>query len=65
MDFIPNHTSDEHVWFQNSREKKNKYIDYYIWRDAINQKEVLQNSSITPEAPNNWVILRMLIIIIC
>ena len=39
MDLVVNHTSDEHVWFQESRKgKDNPYSDYYIWRDE----------------PNNW-----------
>ncbi|CUQ52302.1 glycosidase [Hungatella hathewayi] len=40
MDLVVNHTSDEHIWFQRSREKeKSKYQDYYIW---------------AKEKPNNW-----------
>ena len=44
MDLVVNHTSDEHPWFQKSRESKdNPYRDYYIWRDPKDGKE-----------PNNW-----------
>ena len=44
MDLVLNHTSDEHPWFQKSRESKdNPYRDYYIWRDPKDGKE-----------PNNW-----------
>ncbi|VVC43838.1 Glycoside hydrolase superfamily,Glycosyl hydrolase, family 13, catalytic domain [Cinara cedri] len=58
MDFIPNHTSDKHIWFESSREQKsNKYIDYYIWRNAKNHDDIMQNSSIIPEEPNNWRII--------
>ena len=33
IDFVANHTSTEHVWFQESRKSKdNPYRDYYIWR---------------------------------
>ncbi len=40
MDLVPNHTSSDHVWFQESRKSKdNPYSDYYYWVD-------------TP--PNNW-----------
>ena len=44
MDFIPNHTSDKHLWFQRSQAREEKYQDYYIWVDC---------DGITP--PNNWV----------
>ncbi|WP_077619986.1 glycoside hydrolase family 13 protein [Bacillus sinesaloumensis] len=44
MDLVVNHSSDEHEWFQKSRESKdNPYRDYYIWRHARDGKE-----------PNNW-----------
>jgi len=32
MDLVINHTSDQHPWFQNSRQSKtSKYRDWYIW----------------------------------
>lgn len=44
MDLVVNHTSDEHHWFMESRKsKKNKYRDYYFWRDSKNGNP-----------PNNW-----------
>ncbi|MGG1552769.1 glycoside hydrolase family 13 protein [Paenibacillus ferrarius] len=44
MDLVVNHSSDEHVWFAESRKSKdNPYRDYYIWRDGKDGKE-----------PNNW-----------
>ena len=34
MDLVVNHTSDEHVWFQEARKSRdNPYRDFYIWRD--------------------------------
>jgi maltose alpha-D-glucosyltransferase/alpha-amylase len=34
MDLIPNHTSDQHPWFQQARTgKKSPYYDYYVWRE--------------------------------
>ncbi len=44
LDLVINHTSDEHEWFQKSREKDSDYADYYIWRPA------------KPDGgpPNNW-----------
>jgi alpha-glucosidase len=39
MDFVPNHTSDRHPWFLESRSSRtNAKRDWYIWRDE----------------PNNW-----------
>ena len=34
MDLVVNHTSDEHEWFQKSRQRIDPYTDYYIWRPA-------------------------------
>lgn len=55
MDFVPNHTSDKHIWFKRSVNKDTRYADYYIWKDAKNQAEVIKNNTITPIVPNNWV----------
>ena len=45
MDLVINHTSDEHEWFQKSRDKDSPYRDYYIWRKG-------KRSGRRP--PNNW-----------
>jgi alpha-glucosidase len=46
LDFVVNHTSDQHQWFQESRKSRtNPYRDYYIWRDG---KE-------PGKPPNNWL----------
>jgi len=39
LDFVPNHTSDEHPWFVESRSSRtngpgNTKRDWYLWRDA-------------------------------
>ena len=34
MDLVVNHTSDEHAWFQASRDKNDPHADWYIWRPA-------------------------------
>src|SRR3954471_23247246 len=46
LDFVPNHTSDQHPWFIQSRAQRNSpYRDWYIWRDPA------------PGGgpPNNWL----------
>lgn len=45
MDFIPNHTSDRHRWFNLSRVRDPHYEDYYVWVDCNE----------TAPRPNNWV----------
>ncbi len=48
MDFIPNHTSDQHPWFVSSRSSRlDSRRDWYVWRDPA------------PGGgpPNNWLSL--------
>jgi alpha-glucosidase len=34
IDYVPNHTSDQHTWFRESRESRNNpKRDWFIWRD--------------------------------
>ena len=50
MDFVVNYTSDEHAWFQASRDPKSPYADWYWWRPARPGYEPG-----TPGAePNRW-----------
>lgn len=45
IDYVPNHTSDEHDWFEESRmSRDNPRADWYIWRDARPDRS----------RPNNW-----------
>ena len=44
MDLVVNHTSDQHEWFQKSRQRIEPYTDYYIWRPAKPNGKL----------PNNW-----------
>jgi oligo-1,6-glucosidase/alpha-glucosidase len=46
LDFVPNHSSDQHPWFVESRSSRDSAKrDWYIWRDAA------------PDGgpPNNWI----------
>ncbi len=46
LDLVPNHTSDQHPWFQESRSsRESRKRDWYLWRDAA------------PGGgpPNNWL----------
>lgn len=51
MDFVPNHTSNQHPWFLESRSSRNSpKRDWYLWHDACN--------GIGPpekRPPNNWL----------
>lgn len=51
MDFVPNHSSDQHEWFQKSVNSEGNYTDYYVWRDPKGFDE-----DGNPMPPNNWVI---------
>ncbi len=45
VDFVPNHTSDQHPWFLESRSSRdNPKRDWYFWRDAKPDGSL----------PNNW-----------
>lgn len=46
IDYVPNHTSDQHEWFKQSRSSRdNDKRDWYVWRDP----------SPDGSAPNNWL----------
>ena len=46
LDFVPNHSSDQHPWFLESRSSRdNPKRDWYIWRDA----------AADGGPPNNWI----------
>ncbi|CAH1183056.1 unnamed protein product [Ceutorhynchus assimilis] len=48
LDYVPNHTSDQHKWFQASLNKDPQYDDYYIWRNASYVNGIRKE-------PNNWL----------
>ena len=43
LDMVLNHTSDEHEWFEQSRQEEAGYEDFYHWVDGDPE-----------EPPNNW-----------
>jgi alpha-glucosidase len=46
VDFVPNHTSDQHPWFVESRASRgNQKRDWYLWRDP----------AADGGPPNNWI----------
>jgi len=46
LDFVPNHTSDQHAWFKESRSSRDSpKRDWYIWKDA----------AADGGPPNNWI----------
>jgi alpha-glucosidase len=46
LDFVPNHSSDQHPWFRESRSSRdNPKRDWYIWRDG----------KADGGPPNNWL----------
>ncbi|KAJ4433817.1 hypothetical protein ANN_16129 [Periplaneta americana] len=49
MDFVPNHSSDEHDWFLKSLHKIDPYTDFYTWHDG----KLDESGNRIP--PNNWV----------
>jgi alpha-glucosidase len=36
VDFVPNHSSDQHEWFEKSVAREAGYEDFYIWRAGAN-----------------------------
>ena len=46
IDYVPNHTSDQHPWFTESRASRtNPRRDWYVWRDG----------KADGSPPNNWI----------
>ena len=57
VELIPNHTSDQHAWFQASRDPGHpehaKYRDWYVWSDA-DQKYAEARIIFLDYEPSNW-----------
>ena len=45
VDIVPAHCSDEHLWFQRSRQSRNAYADWFHWVDPLPDGS----------APTNWL----------
>jgi len=43
LDFVPNHSSDQHEWFTRSVEREDPYTDFYVWKKGKDGGP-----------PNNW-----------
>ncbi|XP_017471231.1 PREDICTED: maltase A1-like [Rhagoletis zephyria] len=50
LDFVPNHTSDEHEWFQRSVANDSYYRDFYIWHDGV-----INSTTGERQPPSNWI----------
>ncbi|MES2392718.1 MAG: alpha-amylase family glycosyl hydrolase [Acidobacteriota bacterium] len=54
LDFVPNHTSDQHPWFLESRSSRdNPKRDWYLWHDAALPGDDWQPAK--NRVPNNWM----------
>ncbi|KAL4712977.1 hypothetical protein ACJJTC_012047 [Scirpophaga incertulas] len=49
LDFVPNHGSNESIWFEEALKGHEKYYNYFVWEDGV----VDENGNLQP--PNNWV----------
>ncbi|HZX07573.1 alpha-amylase family glycosyl hydrolase, partial [Kribbella sp.] len=54
VDFVPNHSSDQHPWFEESRrDPDGPYGDYYVWSDSPEQ---YYTSLYTDEAGTEYIV---------
>lgn len=49
LDFVPNHTSDEHLWFKKSELSDPYYKDFYVWHPGKTNADTGER-----EPPSNW-----------
>jgi alpha-glucosidase len=62
LDFVPNHTSDQHPWFLQSRTSRdltaNPKRDWYLWHDPVPYPDLSPGQDQRPPSaqyPNNWM----------
>ena len=51
LDFVPNHSSDQHEWFKKSVNREDPFTNYYVWVDPKGYNETTNE----PIPPSNWV----------
>ncbi|KAL7047366.1 hypothetical protein ACKWTF_002884 [Chironomus riparius] len=51
LDLVPNHTSDQHEWFQKSVRRETGFENFYVWKNCT----VENGTNIITEYPNNWI----------
>lgn len=49
LDFVPNHSSDQHEWFVKSKAGDPEYANYYVWHDGNELPGGVRT------VPNNWL----------
>ena len=55
LDFVPNHSSDQHPWFKASRSAKtDPKRDWYLWRDPAPVAGPADTRPARERYPNNW-----------
>ncbi|BES96502.1 alpha-glucosidase [Nesidiocoris tenuis] len=52
LDLVPNHTSNDSAWFQDSVNQRNNRSDWYVWQNPGSY-----SGDGSPMPPNNWVSL--------
>lgn len=59
LDFVPNHSSDLHPWFRDSRSsRQSPKRDWYLWHDPVPYPGLAPGEDTRPRSeqfPNNWM----------
>lgn len=45
VDFVPNHSSDQHEWFEKSVARETGFEDFYVWRGGANPPTLWKSAS--------------------